>query len=133
MTRPGKKHIPFVARWRGDRYRATVQINRTYDFEEAAAVLAIELPEGHWRFGKNTIHRTLQEAAHGMTGKQAKSIAKRRADPAMLDHYRNMLIEYGVFPPESDTRTGKEDAQDSSDTEGDTDSATDEDVELAQA
>lgn len=95
------KHIPFVARQRGDRLRVQLQVEHLYDLDEAAAALAVELPEMSWRFGRKTIHTTLQQAArHNLAGR----IAKQKADPEMAKLYRAKLIEFGIFP---DPETGE--------------------------
>lgn len=93
------------ARRRGDRDR--IQVSRgvmSYDFDEAAAVLAVTLPESSSKFGRRTINRLLRQAAQdGLTGRNALT----EADPDMHEHYRKQLVQHGVF-----TEQAKQDADD---------------------
>lgn len=97
------KHIPFVARMRGDRLRVQLQVEHLYDLHEAAAALAVVKPEASWRLGRRTLHVTLQEAARQNLSGRA---AKQKADPEMAEFYRQKLIEFGIFPAPDEDEEG---------------------------
>lgn len=101
-TDAGRPHTPFVARNRGGKYRLRVQVDHLYDFEETAAILAYELPDGTDRFGRNTVQRVLKRAtARGVSPERAKN----EADTDMIAFYRTQLAETGVFPDATDNES----------------------------
>lgn len=101
------KHIPFVARMRGDRLRVQLQVEHLYDLDEAAAALAVMKPTPSRQPGRRTLHVTLQEAARqNLSGR----LAKQKAEPEMVQFYRQKLIEFGIFPGDGGEHGGGEHA-----------------------
>lgn len=81
--------------------RVQLQVEHLYDLDEAAAALAVELPDGSWRLGRKTLHTALQAAArHNLSGRAALD----KAEPDMTAFYKQKLIEFGIFP---DPETGE--------------------------
>lgn len=73
--------------------RLVFKVPTLYDLDQAAAAMAIQLPEMSWQFGKRTIQATLHDAAaSGVTGR-----ALRKADAQVTALYREKLLEFGVF------------------------------------
>lgn len=94
------RYVPFRARMRGNEWKVLVNVPVTFNLDEAAAALAIIVPQrSSSRFGKRTIHTALQDAAlRGLTKRELE-----QADPDLVDLYRTELLRHGVFPAEAAT------------------------------
>jgi hypothetical protein len=65
-----------------------------YDIDQAAAALAIQLPNSAPHFG----HKTVQDALHGAAERRLTGAALQGADPALTASYRQTLLDLRIFP-----------------------------------